>query len=208
MSEVTSPPEIRPTKPVAKPTKQLSSVVRVVSANPVAPSNVSNAPKSVSSKVQIVSSHVEVIDESKKSPQKSVVHVEAIDGGSVGSGSGSGSDAREYSTILPSRVEVVGGVSPSESCVDYLIISFHSPFSNSNIHFIQFSFISIKPQHINACVYDCRVIYETKMIKISISISVGASLKFIPAKIWISCHRSKTILTIRSLNSCLESQVN
>lgn len=124
VSEATSPPEIRPTKPVAKPTKQLSSVVRVVSANqPVAPSNVNNAPKPVSSKVQIVSSHVEVIDESKNSPLKSVVHVEAIDGTSD-----TDTDAREYSTILPSRVEVVGGVSPSESCVDYLIISFHSVF--------------------------------------------------------------------------------
>lgn len=122
VSEVTTKPEIRPTKPVAKPTKQLSSVVRVVSANPgavtaadaadvveaaIVASNVNNAPKSASSKVQIVSSHVEVIDESKKSPSKSVVHVEAIDGGA--------GDAREYSTILPSRVEVVGGVSPSES---------------------------------------------------------------------------------------------
>lgn len=115
VSEITSKPEIRPTKPVAKPTKQLSSVVRVVSANPVdVISNVSNSPKSVSSKVQIVSSHVEVIDESKKPPPKSVVHVEAIDGG-VSVAIAASADAREYSTILPSQVEVVGGVSPSES---------------------------------------------------------------------------------------------
>lgn len=111
VAEVTSKPEIKPTKPVAKSTKQLSSVVRVVSANPVA-SDANNAPKPISSKVQIVSSHVEVIDESKKSAPKSVVHVEAIDG----------RNSPEYSTILPSRVEVVGGVSPSESCVAYLII--------------------------------------------------------------------------------------
>lgn len=122
MAEITTKPEIKPTKPVAKSsTKQLSSVVRVVSANPVPLNANNNAPKPISPKVQIVSSHVEVIDESKKSAPKSVVHVEAIDG----------SNSREFSTILPSRVEVVGGVSPSESCVVYLInfvISFYSFF--------------------------------------------------------------------------------
>lgn len=110
VTDVTSKTEIRPSKPVAKSTKQLSSVVRVVSANSVA-SNVNNTPKPVSSKVQIVSSHVEVIDESKKSLPKSVVHAEAID---------LKSDSRENSTILPSRVEIVGGVSPSES---YVVLS-------------------------------------------------------------------------------------
>lgn len=116
VTEATSKPEIKPTKPVAKSTKQLSSVVRVVAAN--SGESLQNAPaKQPSSKVQIVSSHVEVIDESKKSPAKSsVVHVEAIDG--------SGANSPAYSTILPSRVEVVGGVSPSESCVDYLIYLF------------------------------------------------------------------------------------
>lgn len=109
--------EIKPTKPVAKPTKQLSSVVRVVSANSVAPSsssapplsslvNDNNAPKPAASKVQIVSSHVESIDESKKSAHKPVVHVEAVDS----------------SAILPSRVEVVGGISPPESYVENPII--------------------------------------------------------------------------------------
>lgn len=81
---VTPKPEIKPTKPVTKSTKQLSSVVRVVSANPV----VQNTPKSILSKVQIVSSHVETIDGSNISPQ-------------------------EQSTILSSRVEIIGGVSPS-----------------------------------------------------------------------------------------------
>lgn len=113
VADVTSKPEIRPSKPVAKSTKQLSSVVRVVSANTVSP-NVNNPVKPISSKVQIVSSHAEVIDESKKSPAKSVVHAEAID---------VNGNLREYSTILPSRVEIVGGVSPSESCVHYLINS-------------------------------------------------------------------------------------
>lgn len=102
--------EIKPTKPVSKPTKQLSSVVRVVSANPVASSttssflsvNENNAPKSAISKVQIVSSHIEANNESKKSPPTSVVHVEAIDG----------------AAILPSKVEVIGGISSSESYVD------------------------------------------------------------------------------------------
>lgn len=109
--------EIKPTKPVAKPTKQLSSVVRVVSANSVASSsssapplsslvNDNNAPKPAAPKVQIVSSHVESIDESKKSAHKPVVHVEAVDS----------------AAILPSRVEVVGGISPPESYVETPVI--------------------------------------------------------------------------------------
>lgn len=112
--------EIKPTKPVAKPSKQLSSVVRVVSANSVASSapsslpssiNANNAPKPLMSKVQIVSSHVETIEESRKSIPKSVVHVEAIDGGSG---------------IIPSRVDIVGGVLPTKSYVNCLIIYFNS----------------------------------------------------------------------------------
>lgn len=107
--------EIRPTKPVAKPTKQLSSVVRVVSANSIVspssssplPLDVNNAPNPVIPKVQIVSSHVKVFDESEKSAPKSVFHVEAIDG----------------TVILPSRVEVIGGVSPSESYVIKILLS-------------------------------------------------------------------------------------
>lgn len=125
VTEATSKAEIRPSKPVTKSTKQLSSVVRVVSANPVA-SNVNNTPKPVSSKVQIVSSHVEVIDESKKSLPKSVVHAEAID---------VNSNSRTYSTILPSRVEIVGGVSPSESYVDCLINSLNCFILNLQIKF-------------------------------------------------------------------------
>lgn len=128
VAEGTSRAEIRPSKPVTKSTKQLSSVVRVVSANPVA-SNVNNTPKPVSSKVQIVSSHVEVIDESKKSLPKSVVHAEAID---------VNSNSRTYSTILPSRVEIVGGVSPSESYVDCLINSLNCFILNLQIKFLNF----------------------------------------------------------------------
>lgn len=107
--------DIKPTKPVLKPTKQLSSVVRVVAANPVAstspsvtalPVNANSAPKSAISKVQIVSSHLEANDDGKKSLPKSIVHVEAIDG----------------AAILPSRVEIVGGISASEPYVDCQII--------------------------------------------------------------------------------------
>lgn len=63
--------------------------------------------------MQIVSSHVEANDESKKSFPKSVVHVEAIDG----------------ADILPSRVEVIGGVSPSETYVQFFSIFFFLNFS-------------------------------------------------------------------------------
>lgn len=146
MIETTSKPEIKPTKPLAKSTKQLSSVVRVVAENPLITPQ--NAPaKAATSKVQIVSSHVEVIDDenSKKlpssSPPKSVVHVEAIDAGS------NSANSREYSTILPSRVEVVDGVSPSESCVDYkisFIVCFHSFISFFFASFLTFRFLSLQ----------------------------------------------------------------
>lgn len=86
-TSTTAKPEIKPTKPVVKSTKQLSSVVRVVSAN--AP--IQNTPKSISSKVQIVASHVGAI------------------------GDKNNGELREPSTILSSRVEVIGGVSPTES---------------------------------------------------------------------------------------------
>lgn len=154
--------EIKPTKPVAKPTKQLSSVVRVVSANSVASSassssslplsvNANNAPKSPMSKVQIVSTHVEAIDESKKSAPKSVVHVEAIDG----------------AAILPSRVEIVGGVLPSKSYVDCLIIYFNSlhPFgSPSNVFNVHFHFFFTLPIGLHFHLLQIRS-YNTILIK-------------------------------------------
>lgn len=105
---------------MTKPTKQLSSVVRVVAANSPEPMQEPSQepPKAASSKVQIVSSHVEVVDESKKaSPKPSVVHVEAKPSVvHVEAINGSGANPPEVtSIILPSRVEIVGGVAPSES---------------------------------------------------------------------------------------------
>lgn len=84
----------------------MTSVVRLVEAS--SPSqNDNNVKKLAAPKVQIVSSNADADDEIKKTPPKSVVHVEAIDGGSS-----------ERSTIIASHVETIDSISPTVSYIE------------------------------------------------------------------------------------------